>query len=56
MIKITVGVIIGALVGFGGNYLCNLTGGICPLMSNKIVSIVLWAVIGGMVGASLAFR
>ena len=56
MIKILAGIVIGALIGLGANYLCTLTGGVCPLMSNKVISIVLWALIGGMVGASLAFR
>ena len=56
MIKIFLGVIIGALLGLGGNYLCRITGGACPLMSNKIISIILWALIGGMVGASMAFK
>lgn len=56
MLKILSGIAIGALLGLGGNYLCKLTGGACPLMSNKIISIALWAFIGGMVGASLAFK
>lgn len=46
----------GAGLGIAGNYLCKLTGGACPLMSNKIVSVVLWALIGGLVGASMAMK
>ena len=56
MLKILAGLIIGALIGFGANYLCKITGGACPLMTNRIVSIVLWALIGGAVGASMAFK
>ena len=56
MTKILLGIAIGALIGLGGNYLCKLTGGACPLLSNKIVSIALWALIGGVVGVSLTFK
>lgn len=56
MLKILAGLIIGALIGFGANYLCKLTGGACPLMNNIIVSIVLWALIGGMVAASMTLK
>ena len=56
MIKISAGIIIGSLIGLGANYLCKITGGACPLMSSKIVSIILWALIGGMIGASMAFK
>jgi len=56
MIKILIGVVLGAGLGIAGNYLCKLTGGACPLMSNKIVSVVLWALIGGLVGASMAMK
>ena len=55
-VKIAIGAVIGALIGLGGNYLCQITGGICPLLSNKIIAILLWALIGGMVGASLSFK
>ena len=54
--KILAGLILGALMGFGANYLCKITGGACPLISNIIVSIILWALIGGMVAASMAFK
>jgi hypothetical protein len=50
-IKILIGVVIGGLIGLGANYLCMLTGGACPLMNNKIVAILLWALIGGIFGA-----
>ena len=53
MWKIIIGVVLGACVGIAGNYLCRITGGACPLMSNKLVSIILWALIGGLIGASM---
>ena len=56
MIKILIGLIIGALIGLGGNYLCSITGGTCPLLSSRVMSIVLWALIGGMIGPSVAFK
>ena len=56
MAKILIGVVIGAGIGIAANYMCMLTGGACPLMSNKIVSIVLWALIGGLVGASMGLK
>jgi len=56
MVKILIGVILGALVGLGGNYLCKLTGGACPLMNSRLISIILWALIGGMIGAGLAVK
>ena len=52
MIKIIVGMIIGALIGLGGNYLCKITGGACPLMNSRIISVIIWTLIGGMAGAS----
>ena len=45
------GAAIGGLIGLGANYLCVLTGGACPLMDNKVVAVVLWALIGGVFGA-----
>ena len=56
MIKTIIGIIIGALIGLAANYLCELTGGVCPLMNNRIISIILWALVGGMVGATLGFK
>ena len=56
MLKILAGLIIGALIGFGANYLCKITGGACPLVSNRILSIVLWSLIGGMVAASMTLK
>ncbi|MGB3113661.1 MAG: hypothetical protein WBC00_03455 [Candidatus Omnitrophota bacterium] len=53
LIRIIIGAVIGALIGLGGNYLCMLTGGACPLMNNRIVAVVLWTRIGAMFGASL---
>ena len=50
LIRTIIGAIVGALIGLGGNYLCMLTGGACPLMNNKIVAIVLWTLIGAMFG------
>ncbi len=53
MVKILVGIIVGAVIGYGANYLCMLTGGACPLMKSKITSIIIWVLIGGMVGVSM---
>lgn len=53
MWKITAGVAAGALIGFGASYLCKLTGGACPLMSNMIMSVIIWALLGAAVGATL---
>ncbi|MBD3295806.1 MAG: hypothetical protein GF392_00375 [Candidatus Omnitrophica bacterium] len=53
MWKITAGAAAGALTGFGANYLCKLTGGACPLMSNMIMSVIIWALLGAAVGATL---
>lgn len=53
VIRILAGLLIGAGIGFGANYLCHLTGGACPLMSNRLTAIVIWALIGGLIGASL---
>lgn len=56
IIRMLIGVIVGGLIGLGGNYLCMLTGGACPLLSKRIVAIILWAVIGGILGAASAGR
>ena len=56
MLKILAGFIIGSLVGFGANYLCKITGGACPLMSNVVVSVVLLGLIGAVVAASMAYK
>ena len=53
VIRILAGLLIGAGIGFGANYLCHMTGGACPLMSNRLTAIVIWALIGGLIGASL---
>ena len=52
-INILIGAAIGAGVGFGMNYLCHLTGGACPLMNNRFAAVVIWALIGGLIGAGL---
>ncbi len=56
VMKILAGLVIGALIGIGANYLCKITGGACPLMSNIIVSTILIALIGAMIAASMAFK
>ena len=55
-IRILIGAVIGGLLGLGGNYLCMLTGGACPMLSNKIAAIILCATIGAMIGAMSAGR
>lgn len=54
MVKIVAGVVVGALVGWGSNHLCMLTGGACPLMKYKLIAILIWALIGGLAGAMIA--
>ena len=56
ILKIFLGIVIGVSIGLGANYFCKITGGACPLMSNIMVSIILWALIGGMVAASMVFK
>jgi len=56
MIKIIIGIIAGGLVGLGGNYLCKITGGACPFLSSRIVAVILWALIGGLIGASMSMK
>jgi hypothetical protein len=51
LIRILIGAVVGGLIGLGGNYLCMLTGGACPLLNNRIVAIVLWTLIGALFGA-----
>jgi hypothetical protein len=53
MWKITAGAAAGALIGFGANYLCEITGGACPLMNNMIISIIIWSLLGAVAGALL---
>ena len=54
--KIILGALIGGGIGFGMNYLCKLTGGACPLMSNPIASVIIWGVVGAMVGAGIMMK
>lgn len=51
LIRIIIGIVIGGLVGLGANYLCMATGAVCPLIDNRVVAIVLCALIGGLFGA-----
>jgi hypothetical protein len=51
VVRILIGVVVGGVIGLGANYVCILAGGTCPLMNNKIVAIVLWALLGGIIGA-----
>jgi hypothetical protein len=54
--RMIIGAVIGGLIGLGSNYLCALTGAVCPLMGNKIIAVVLCALIGGLVGAAISKR
>jgi len=47
--KIILGVIIGAVIGFGVGYFGKCTSGTCPLTSNPYVSTVIGALLGAMV-------
>jgi len=47
--KILIGVLIGAVIGFGIGYFGKCASGICPLTSNPIISTVIGALIGAMI-------
>jgi len=48
MIKIILGVTIGALIGFGIGYFGRCSSGMCPLTSNPIISTIIGALLGAM--------
>ena len=50
--KMVIGIIAGAAIGFGLGYFGKCSSGACPLTSNPIVS----ALIGALAGAMLTIR
>lgn len=44
--KILLGVLIGALIGFGVGYFGKCASGTCPLTSNPFISTIIGAVLG----------
>lgn len=50
--KMMLGIVIGAAIGFGIGYLGKCTSGACPLTSNPIISTIIGAVIGAMIAAA----
>ncbi len=50
-IRIFAGIAIGAVIGFAIGYFGKCASGTCPFTSNPVVSTILGALIGGMIGA-----
>jgi hypothetical protein len=44
--KIILGTLIGALIGFGIGYFGKCTSGVCPLTSNPFISTIIGAILG----------
>ena len=51
MLRMILGVVIGALVGFGYYKLIGCAGGTCPITSNPWASAIYGAVLGFMVAS-----
>lgn len=49
MMKIALGIVIGAGIGFVWGYFGRCAGGACPLTGNPYVSTVVGAVLGGLI-------
>ena len=47
--KIALGILIGAAIGFGIGYFGKCTSGVCPLTSNPYISTVIGALLGAMI-------
>ena len=50
-LKVVLGIIIGAAVGFGLGYFGKCVSGTCPLTSNPYISTIIGAVIGFLIMA-----
>ncbi len=50
--KVILGIIIGAVIGFGIGYFGKCASGTCPLTSNPVVSAGIGAVVGLLIGTS----
>jgi len=46
--KMTLGIIVGGVIGFAIGYFGKCASGACPMTSNPVVSTILGALIGGM--------
>jgi hypothetical protein len=49
--KMILGIVIGAAIGFGIGYFGKCASGACPLTSNPVISTIIGAMIGAMVAA-----
>jgi gas vesicle protein len=49
LLRILIGILIGAIIGFAYNRLIGCSSGACPLTSNYILSTIYGAIIGGLV-------
>ncbi|MFA6078236.1 MAG: DUF6132 family protein [Candidatus Omnitrophota bacterium] len=48
--KMLLGAIIGGAIGFGIGYLGKCTSGMCPITNNPVVSTIIGAMIGLIIG------
>lgn len=51
--KIVIGTLIGAVVGFAVGYFGKCASGTCPLTSNPVISTVIGATFGALLAARL---
>ncbi len=49
--KMIIGIVVGAVIGFGVGYFGKCVSGACPLTSNPIISTLIGAIIGAMITA-----
>ncbi|MFH1656138.1 MAG: DUF6132 family protein [Candidatus Omnitrophota bacterium] len=47
--KIVLGILIGAAIGFAVGYFGKCVSGVCPLTSSPIISTIIGALIGAMI-------
>jgi len=48
-VKIALGILIGAGIGFAVGYFGKCASGVCPLTSNPLISTIVGALIGAMI-------
>jgi hypothetical protein len=51
-LRISIGIVVGGLLGFGWYKLVGCSTGTCPLTSHPIISTIYGAVMGGLVATS----